>query len=150
MREDCISISSADVGSSAKDKLTVQSIRTQSPRWYGGAVAGSFLAFLFPTSGYISEGLGRGGLFLTPARVRVSAGTTWQSHPTCGTPGSKNGVGKGFWGFAFTCSISVHRDAYSTNRKPCIRGRRGKGRRRTQAGKSTGKMRGLMGGCARA
>ena len=59
-------------------------------------MTGSFLAFLFPTSGYVSEDLGRRGLVLTPVQVRVPAGTTWQSHPTCSTPGSKNGVGKGF------------------------------------------------------
>ena len=63
--------------------------------------------------------------------------------------GFEKGCKEKVLGFAFTCSISVHRDAYNTNRKPCIRGRRGKGRRRTQAGKGIGKMRDLRGGCAR-
>jgi len=30
-------------------------------------------------------------------KVRFPAGTTWQSHLICGTPGSKNGVGEAFW-----------------------------------------------------
>src|SRR5271156_6570031 len=76
-----------------------------------GVVTGSFLAFLFPTSGYVSEDLGRRGLVLTPVQVRVPAGTTWQSHPTYGTPGSKSGVGKGFLALHSLVQFSVHRDA---------------------------------------